>query len=123
LRGQTTRADILTEQLAGAQQELGVLHAHLADLEHARAALDEELREQIARADTLTEQLTVSRWKPRTVAARHVTVRPTTTSDAEGSQPLPDSSEGIRKMRRVCLFSFYDAQGIVDDYVVFFSRN
>ena len=25
-------------------------------------------------------------------------------------------------MRRICLFSFYDEQGIVDDYVIFFLR-
>ncbi len=25
-------------------------------------------------------------------------------------------------MRRVCLFSFYDEQGVVDDYVIFFLK-
>lgn len=47
--------------------------------------------------------------------------------DLQSSSPVPWRPRDPSKtfyvgMRRICIFSFYDPQGIVDDYVVFFLR-
>jgi lipopolysaccharide biosynthesis protein len=52
---------------------------------------------------------------------------PNDTVDLQSSSPTPwqprDPSDAARVgSRRICIFSFYDPQGIVDDYVVFFLR-
>jgi lipopolysaccharide biosynthesis protein len=59
-----------------------------------------------------------------------ITTSPQPSNDAVSlrpTSPLPwrardPSNTGYVGLRRICIFSFYDPQGVVDDYVVFFLR-
>jgi lipopolysaccharide biosynthesis protein len=139
-------------QLAVALSELGVLRPHLEDVERARGTLHDALQEQIARADALERRardavqqqiaqvaasagpvismrfndngthMPVAESKPRADLVSNAGVEPD--ASERSGDPIPSQylSKDCAKLRRVCLFSFYDEQGIVDDYVVFFLR-